>query len=50
MIYLAYQLLPRLKYLALCGVDAEGELEWVGTKEEWQRAELEETKHENDYR
>lgn len=36
--YLAYELLAMLKYLTLTGQDEEGNLEWVGTDEQWRLA------------
>lgn len=37
-----YELLPKLRHLTLCGQNEEGELEWIGTAQEWRFAELEE--------
>ena len=30
-----YELRIKLQYLALCGTNDKGELEWIGTNEEW---------------
>lgn len=40
MVYLAKELLPKLTHLTLCGINFEGELEWIGTKEDWNEAEM----------
>ena len=32
---LAYELLARCKHLTLCGVDEDGELQWIGTAQQW---------------
>lgn len=42
----AYELLPKLKNLTLFGVN-EGELEWIGTEEDWNKVNLEIENHEN---
>jgi hypothetical protein len=42
MIYKAYELLPKLKHLTLSGQNKDGDLEFIGTTEEWQRAEADE--------
>lgn len=39
MIYTAKDLLAKLTYLTLAGQNEEGELEWIGTKEDWELAE-----------
>jgi hypothetical protein len=44
MIYFAYELLPKLRHLTLSGVNEEGELEWIGTFQEWQEVNYEEMK------
>lgn len=31
----AYELLPRLAYLILAGQNEDGELEWIGTLQDW---------------
>lgn len=41
----AYQLLPRLEYLSLAGKNEDGELEWVGTVQAWNKV----THHESLY-
>lgn len=41
MIYLASELLAKLRNLALCGQNAEGELEWIGTSKQWESSENE---------
>jgi hypothetical protein len=38
----AYELLAKLHNLTLCGQDDEGQLEWIGTREQWEKAEDEE--------
>lgn len=48
MIYLAKELLPKLKYLMLAGQKASGELEWIGDKKTWDKVEAEIKKHAND--
>ena len=35
----AYELNLKLSYLTLVGQDEEGNLEWVGRKEDWNRVE-----------
>ena len=42
MIYLAKELLPKLRHLVLVGQNEDGELEWCGTDKEWECAKLEE--------
>ena len=32
---MAYELLARLKFLALSGRNADGDLEWIGTYQQW---------------
>ena len=41
MIYKAYQLLAYLNCLTLVG-QGDGQLEWVGTKEQWGKVDMEE--------
>lgn len=43
---IAYQLLPKLKYLVLAGQNALGELEWIGTLEQWNKVWAEIKEHE----
>lgn len=38
----AYELLARCRHLVLAGRDEDGDLEWVGTKEQWQASLIEE--------
>jgi hypothetical protein len=38
---IAYELLPRLKYLVLGGQDDDGELEFIGTQQQYQQVENE---------
>jgi hypothetical protein len=38
MIYIANELLLKLTHLALVGVDGDGQLEWCGTREQWEMA------------
>ena len=40
MVYYAYELLPKLKYLTLTGQNEEGDLEFFGTEREWDKAEV----------
>ena len=35
----AYELLPKLQHLALSGQNADGELEWIGSRREWDLAD-----------
>lgn len=35
---MAYELLPRLVHLTLSGQNEDGELEWIGTNDQWYRA------------
>lgn len=35
----AYELLPKLIHLTLAGQDEEGNLEWIGTREQWDEAQ-----------
>lgn len=38
-----YELLPKLTHMTLCGQDDDGELEFIGTEENWNKAtEMEE--------
>lgn len=34
----AYELLPKLIHLTLTGIDDEGNLEWIGTNQQWYEA------------
>lgn len=34
-----YELLPKLTFMTLTGQDDDGELEFIGTEEDWDRAE-----------
>jgi hypothetical protein len=43
----AYELLARLKHLTLCGVDEDGELEWIGTRQAYDKVENEIEAFEN---
>lgn len=43
----AYELLARCKHLTLGGQDEDGELEWIGTKEQFERVEAEERQHDS---
>jgi len=42
MIYLAKELLPKLRHLTLVGKTESGELEFIGTDLQWKTARLEE--------
>ena len=42
MIYIAYELLAKLRILALVGQNFDGELEWIGTTEQWNKLPYEE--------
>jgi hypothetical protein len=42
MIYPAYILLAKLRCLFLAGQDSDGNLEWVGTDNQWKQVDLEE--------
>lgn len=42
MVYTAYELLAKLRYLTLIGQNYDSELEWVGTTEKWNKVKLEE--------
>lgn len=46
MIKKAYQLLPMLKHLILSGQNALGELEFIGTLEQWNKVWAEINEHE----
>lgn len=35
----AYDLLPRLTHLTLCGQDEDGELKFIGTAKQWKEVE-----------
>ena len=39
MIYNAYELQAKFKFLQLWGQDEDGELEWVGHEQNWRKAE-----------
>lgn len=41
MVYTAYELLARLRHLQLCGQNESGELEFMGTREQWNWTETE---------
>lgn len=41
---LAYELLARLRLLTLSGINDEGDLEWLGTYQQWCQVEKEEQK------
>jgi hypothetical protein len=43
MLYLAKELKAKLKYLTLTGQNADGELEFIGSTEDWLKANEEET-------
>ncbi len=34
-----YELLPKLRHLALVGQNEEGDLEWIGEGKDWAKAE-----------
>ena len=34
---MAYQLIARLNNLVLAGIDDDGELEWIGTYQQWMK-------------
>lgn len=38
----AGELLAKCRHLTLSGINADGELEWIGTLKHWQLAEIEE--------
>lgn len=42
MIQKAYELLAKLRCLILAGQNSTGELEWIGTGEQWKDVNLEE--------
>lgn len=37
MTFIAKDLLARLTHLTLVGIDDEGQMEWVGTDEQWRK-------------
>ena len=43
MIYQALELRAKLKHLTLAGQNPDGELEWIGTNEQWLKVNEEET-------
>ena len=43
MVYMAYEVLAKCNHLVLGGQNEDGNLEWIGTKEEWAEANREET-------
>lgn len=45
----AYKLLAKLRILVLAGVNAFGELEWIGTTKAWNELEKEEESILRDY-
>lgn len=49
MIYIADELWAKLSYLTLVGQNFEGELEWIGSKEQWAKTSWAEDGHP-DYR
>lgn len=44
---IAYQLLARLTHLTLWGQDEDGELEFVGTNDQWKKVAEFESKYES---
>lgn len=40
MIYIAQELLLKLTHLTLVGQNVDGELEWVGTDEQWAKTKI----------
>lgn len=42
MIYNARELLIKLTYLSLCGINEDKELEWIGTDKQWKKVGYEE--------
>lgn len=49
MIYTAYELLAKLRLLALTGVNEHGELEFAGTSSQWSKVTSEEESILRDY-
>lgn len=43
---IAKNLLSKLRHLVLAGKNEEGELEWIGTEKQWNRAQTEENLNE----
>jgi hypothetical protein len=46
MVYLAKELLAKLRHLTLWGQNAKGELEFAGEQKQWDKVEAEIKKHE----